>query len=124
MSDTKDSKDPKITDAIKKIFTAGVSGALLSEDLLKTYLSDLKLPKDLLQIIIQGAQKSKEDLTAKVSRELIQVLNKVDWVEASSKFLESHKVSLKMDIEFTKKTSSAKSSEIKSNAASYESIKD
>lgn len=110
MSDSKEAKDPKITDAIKKIFTAGVSGALLSEDLLKTYLSDLKLPKDLLQIIIQGAQKSKEDLTAKVSRELIQVLNKVDWVEASSKFLETHKVSLKMEIEFSKKNSSSPTS--------------
>lgn len=117
MSDSKDAKDPKITDAIKKIFTAGVSGALLSEDLLKTYLSDLKLPKDLLQIIIQGAQKSKEDLTGKVSRELIQVLNKVDWVEASSKFLENHKVSLKMDIEFTKKNSSPPASVTKDTAA-------
>lgn len=122
MSDQdKSTKEPKITDAIKKIFTAGVSGALLSEDVLRSYLSDLKLPKELMQILLQSAQKSKEEVTSKISREVTHMLSKIDWVEAGSKFLEGHKVSIKMDLEFTKKPLAKEALSVTNNTRSKKS---
>ena len=101
--DTKETKEASLTEALKKVFTAGVSGALLSEELLKSYLADLKLPKELLQIVLQSAQKSKDELGNKIGRELQSVLSKVDWYELGAKFLENHKVNIKMELSFTKK---------------------
>lgn len=103
-SDNKNNqKEPKLTDAIKKIFTAGVSGALLSEDILKSYLSEVKLPKEIIQALLAGAQKSKDEITLRVSREVTQMIGKIDWVKVGSQFLENHKVKIKMELEFEKK---------------------
>jgi len=95
--------EPKLTDALKKIFAVGVSGALLSEELIKFYLADSKLPKEILQALLQNAQKSKEEITAKVSSEATKLLEKVDWAKVASRFLEEHKVSIKMELDFQKK---------------------
>jgi SpoVK/Ycf46/Vps4 family AAA+-type ATPase len=99
--------EPKLTETLKKVFAVGVSGALFSEELIKNYLSDAKLPKDLLQALIHNAQKSKEDLTGKVSSEVLKMLSKVDWIDVGSKFLETHKLSIKIELDFEKKQPSS-----------------
>jgi len=96
--------EAKLTDALKKIFAVGVSGAVLSEELIKNYLAELKLPKEILQSLLQNAQKSKEEITAKVSNEAIKMLTKVDWAKVASKFLEDHKVSINMELNFQRKS--------------------
>ncbi|MCS6838351.1 MAG: hypothetical protein NZ480_05840 [Bdellovibrionaceae bacterium] len=93
----------KLVDAVRKLLTVGLSGAALSEDLIKNYLTDLKLPKDILQTIIQGAQKSKEEMASRISAELVKVLKEVDWSKELGHFLETHRVQVKIDIDFQKK---------------------
>jgi hypothetical protein len=95
--------EPKLTDALKKVFEVGISGALLSEELIKNYLSDSKLPKEILQAVLQNAQKSKEEIAGKVSKEVTKMLAKADWAKVASKFLEDHKVKIKMEIDFQSK---------------------
>lgn len=101
--DGKDGKDPKITDTLKKLFTAGVSGALLSEELIRGYLADSKLPKELLQLVLQGAQKSKDEITGRVSKEIISLLKQVDFTKEMTKFAETHKFRINAEIEVIKK---------------------
>jgi hypothetical protein len=96
-------KEPKLTEALKKIFAAGVSGALLSEEMIRSYVADLKLPKEMLQLLLQSAQKSKDEITGRVSKEIISLIQKIDFVKEVSKFAENHKFKINAEIEIVRK---------------------
>lgn len=100
--------DPKWSEVIKRVFAAGVSGAMLSEEAIRTYLQEVKLPKDILNLVIQGAAKSKDEVAGRVSKEIIGLLNKVDFVKEVSRFAEEHKFKITAEIEVTRKTAAAR----------------
>ena len=68
---------PKVSDTIRKLVTAGVSAAFMTEESIRSFVSDLKLPKETLQLLLQGAAKSKEELMNRVSREVIGIISKI-----------------------------------------------
>ena len=98
-------KDDKagLSDTLKKVFSAGVSAAFMTEEGIRKYLADLKLPKELLEALLSGANKSKEELTTRVAKEINGIISKIDWVQELSKFAESHKFKIKAEIEIEKK---------------------
>ncbi|AZZ36722.1 hypothetical protein CIK05_07935 [Bdellovibrio sp. qaytius] len=87
-----DKKDPKITDgitdAIKKIITAGGP-------------SDIS--KELLTTVVGQALKAKDDITLKATNEMISLIQKIDFVKEFSKFAENHKFKVSAEIEILKK---------------------
>lgn len=98
-----ESKEPKLTDALKKLLAAGMSGALLSEEVIRNYVADLKLPKEVLGMLVQGAQKSKDEIAQRISKEVIGMIHKIDFVKEFSKFAETHKFKIQAEIEIIKK---------------------
>ncbi len=90
-------------DTVKKVFTAGVSAAFITEESLRAYVSELKLPKDALNLLIQGANKSKDEMTQKVTKEILALVQKIDFVSEFSKFAESHKFKITAEIDIVKK---------------------
>ncbi len=90
-------------EAVKKLFTVGVTAAFMTEESIKTYLAELKLPKELLSVVIQGAQKSKDEVTNRVGKEVVGILQKIDFVKEASKFAENHKFKITAEIEVIKK---------------------
>lgn len=96
-------------EAAKKIFSAGVSAAFMTEESVRSYLTDLKLPKEVLGMILQGANKSKDEITARVSKEIVALIEKVDWAKEAAKFTETHKFKITAEFEVTKKDLSSKS---------------
>ncbi len=90
-------------DALKKVFTAGVSAAFMTEESVRNHLSDLKLPKEFLNLVLQQANKSKEELVQKVSKEILNMIGKIDFVTEASKFVENHKFKISAEIEVIKK---------------------
>lgn len=110
-----DRKDDKtgigLTDTVKKLFTAGVSAAFMTEESVRQYLAELKLPKEILNLVIQGANRSKEEITQRVSKEAIGIIQKIDFVKEFSRFAETHKFHLTMDIEIIKRTKSSGAAE-------------
>ena len=111
--ESKKDKDPKeditdlakslLGDTVKKVFSAGVSAAFMTEESLRQYLGDIKLPKEVLGVIIQSASKSKDEITNRVSKEIIGIVSKIDWVNEFSKFAENHKFKISAEIEIQKK---------------------
>ena len=98
-------------ETVKKVFTAGVSAAFMTEEGLRSYLSELKLPKEALNLLIQGANKSKDELTTRVTKEVVGMISKIDFVKEFSKFAETHKFKISAEIDIVKKdTDSAKNS--------------
>lgn len=93
----------RLGDLIGKVVTTGMSAAFMTEESIRSYLGDAKLPKELLNILIQGASKGKDEITQRVSKEMINILNKIDWVKELSKFAETHKFKITAEIDITKK---------------------
>jgi hypothetical protein len=90
-------------EAAKKLFTVGVTAAFMTEESLRSYLSDLKLPKEVFGMILQSAGKSKDEITQRVTKEIAGVLSKIDYVKEFSKFAETHKFKVTAEIEIQKK---------------------
>lgn len=86
-----DKKDPKITDAIKKILTAG---------------SPTDISKELLTTVVGQVLKTKDDITLKATNEMISLIQKIDFVKEFSKFAENHKFKVTAEVEILKKDDS------------------
>jgi hypothetical protein len=91
------------SETVKKVFAAGVTAAFMTEESVRAHLGDLKLPKDILNLLLQQANKSKEELVLRVSKEILSMVNKIDLVSEFSKFAESHKFKITAEIDITKK---------------------
>lgn len=101
-----------LSETIKKLVTAGVSAAFMTEESVRGFVSELKLPKETLNLLLQGATKSKEDLMNRVGREIIGIISKIDFVKEASRFVEEHKFRINAEIEVIRKdgTTSTKTS--------------
>ncbi len=90
-------------DTLKKVFAATLGGAFMTEEGVRSYLSELRLPKEILSLIVQGAAKGKEELTLRIAKEISGLLQKVDLVNEVSKFVEDHKFKINAEIEVVRK---------------------
>jgi hypothetical protein len=92
-----------MSDTLKKLFTAGVSAAFMTEESIRSFVSEMKLPKETLNVLLQGAAKSKEELMSRVTREIIGIISKIDFVKEASRFAEDHKFKISAEIEIIRK---------------------
>jgi hypothetical protein len=83
-----DKKDPKLTETLKKILSAG---------------SPSDISKELLGTIVGQVLKTKDDITLKATNEMITLIQKIDFVKEFSKFVETHKFKVSAEIEVIKK---------------------
>lgn len=78
----------KLGDAIKKIISSG---------------SPTEISKEIITTVVGQALKTKEDITLKVSNEMIGLIRKIDFVKEFSKFAENHKFKVSAEIEIIRK---------------------
>ena len=52
---------------------------------------------------MQGASKSKDELMNRVSREVIGMISKIDFVKEASRFVEEHKFKISAEVEVLRK---------------------
>ena len=97
-----------IGETLKKVFATGVSAAFMTEENIRSYLGELKLPKEVLNLVIQSANKSKDEVTQRVSKEITQIMQKIDWVKEISRFAENHKFRISAEIDIVKKSDESK----------------
>ena len=97
----------RLGDTLKKLVTAGIGAAFMTEEHIRTYVSELKLPKEVLNALLQGASKSKDEIIGRVSNEAIKILNRIDFVKEASRFVEEHKFKISAEIEVVKRETSA-----------------
>jgi hypothetical protein len=98
-----------LSDTLKKVFTAGVSAAFLTEESIRGYLGEMKLPKEVLQVLLQSASKSKDEITQRMTKEIVGMIQKIDLVSEFSKFAENHKFKISAEVEILKKSAADKS---------------
>lgn len=89
-----------IGDTVKKLFTVGVSAAFMTEESVRNYLADLKLPKEILKVVLDGAQKSKDEIVSRVSQEMVKMVDKLDIPKELTKFAQTHKFKISAEVQF------------------------
>lgn len=111
-SDDDSSDTLKVGDALKKLLAAGVSAAFMTEESIRTFVSDMKLPKETLNLLLTGAAKSKEALTNRVGDEISSIIRRIDFVKEVSRFVEEHKFKINAEIEVIKRDKSDSGSKL------------
>jgi hypothetical protein len=101
-----------VGDALKKILTTGITAAFMTEEAIRSRVSELKLPKETLNILLSGASKGRDELMNRVSNEVIRIINKIDFVKEASRFVEEHKFKITAEVEVTKKDGAAAGSTV------------
>jgi hypothetical protein len=99
---------PKWAEIVKRVMSVGLGAAFMTEESIRNTLGDIKLPKEVLTSILQGASRSKEDFLNKIGNETIKLISKIDFVKEASRFVEEHKFHIVADIEVVKKESAHK----------------
>ncbi len=95
-----------LSEGLIKILTTGISAVLMSEEGVRQYVQELKLPKDALGNLVKGIAKSKEEIATRVGTEFSKLVEKIDLVEEMAKFLRENKIKISAEIEFSKKEKS------------------
>ena len=106
MANEKDDTDAAagpIGETIKKLLATGISAAFMTEESVRSFVTEMKLPKETLNLLLQGASKSKEELMNRVGREVIAIISKIDFVKEASRFVEEHKFRINAEIEVIRK---------------------
>lgn len=93
----------QISEAMKKIVLTGVGTIFLTEETVRSYLGELKLPKELWAGFLENAAKTKSEFLSTFAKEAAQVLSKVDIASEAKKFFEGHKMKISVELEFNKK---------------------
>lgn len=91
------------SDGFKRLLSAGLSAVMMSEESVREYLKDVKIPKDALGSVLKGATKTKEEIVGKIGSEFSKLIEKIDIVEELTKFLRENKIKVSAEIEFSKK---------------------
>jgi hypothetical protein len=91
-----DLKD-KAADLVRKVLTVGVGAAFLTEESLRTLVSEIKLPKELLTGILESANKTKNDFFQNLSREVIaRVTERLDPSALAQEILEKNEIEIRV----------------------------
>ena len=93
----------QISEAMKKVVLTGVGTIFLTEETIRNYLGEVKLPKEMFQGFIENAAKTKQEFLAAFAKEAAQVLSHINIADEAKKFFEGHKIKVTIQVDFDKK---------------------
>ena len=106
MSDDRDDQTGTLSWA-KKLMTAGVGTFFLTEEALRTLVSEFKLPKEIVSGILDGAKGVRKEFMQNVVSEMMgKIQDKVDPAVMVADFFKRNEVSLEIKIKVKDKSDS------------------
>jgi hypothetical protein len=106
---------PKWGEMLRKVMSVGLGAAFMTEESIRRAATELKLPKEVLTTLLQGATRSKEEFLNRVGNETIKLISKIDFVKEASRFVEEHKFRIQAEIEVVKKNGDDQTLQLKTN---------
>lgn len=101
-----------------RILALGLGAYFMTEDAVRRYVKDAKIPRDIARSITQNATKGKDELYGFVARELSTFLRQMDIQEEMHRFVGKHKIRISAEVEFVPRPEAAGSEESASAPAS------
>lgn len=96
-----DKKDESLVEVFKKAFFTGVGALFMTEEAIRSTLSDMSLPQEVIKMVMKNAQKGKEEVMVIIGKEIRKVMERVDFSSELRKFLADHTVHI--EIKFKKR---------------------
>ncbi len=93
----------QLTDTMKKVILTGVGTVFLTEETIRNYLTEFKLPKELWSGFLDNASKTKKDFFALFAKEAANILSQLDLSAEARKFFEGQKMKINIELSFDKK---------------------
>lgn len=103
MENKKGNEGKSGADLIKRLINTGLGAALMTEDLIKGAISDIPLPKELLEKILQNAKNSKEEVVDRVGKVVDEFLHHIDWRKELDRVLDNYDVEMRASFRLRKK---------------------
>jgi hypothetical protein len=100
---TKEDKDKTFSDVIKKVVSVGVGAAFMTEDAIKSFLSEFQLPKDIVSGIQNNAKSAKKDFIEMIRTELSKKFEEIDSSEFFDELLDKYDIEVKATFSFKRK---------------------
>ena len=91
--DPKSNESSKLGETLRKIISSG---------------SPTEISKEIISTVVGQALKAKDDVTLRVTNEMIALVRKIDFVQEFSKFAVNHKFKVTAEVEITKKDTAEK----------------
>src|SRR5438128_1342077 len=89
-----------VTDALRRAVLGGVGNLIASEEMLRTAVRDLKLPKELVATILQQAEATKGEVVQALRREMRGFLDSMDAQTLMQKALTGLVLEVNAEIRF------------------------
>lgn len=102
-NDNSEKKNLNFGDVLKKVVSTGIGAAFMTEEAVKSMVSELPLPKDMINGLLQNAKSTKEEFVASIKNELKSYLDKIDASKEIEKVLENYDMEVNATISFKKK---------------------
>jgi hypothetical protein len=93
-------KGSGLSDSLRRAFVSGVSALFMTEEGIRSALSDMRLPKEALTYLAQQTDRTRKELFRAVSEEVKGFLKGVDLSGALRKALLGLKVQIKAEVRF------------------------
>ncbi len=92
--------DLKASELMKKVLTIGVGAFFLTEESLKNLIADFKLPKELLNAILESTEKTKSEFLQLLAKEVMRpVAEKIDITHIVESILKKNDVIIKVQFQ-------------------------
>ena len=95
-------------DLLRKTLVAGAGAIFSTEEGIRHALADLKLPKEVVNYLVQTADKTKQDVVNALSREVKSFLKDADLAALATRILTSLTFEIKTEIRFHESESKSK----------------
>src|SRR5688572_2658236 len=85
-------------DMMKKALFATVGAVFMTEESVRAYVSESKLPRDVKNYIVQNTAQAKEQFFGYMAKEISQLVRKSDLPKALKSFLADHTIEVEAKI--------------------------
>jgi hypothetical protein len=94
----------KATDLVKKILTVGVGAIFLTEESVRSLVSEFKLPKELLGGVLESAGRTKNEFLKDLSQDLVaKIKDRIDPKALVEEILRNNEIDLQIKMSFSPK---------------------
>ena len=100
-----------LPESIKKALVTGISAVFMTEEGIRSALSDLRLPKEAIAYLIQQTANSRREIVRVLTDELKGVMRNADFAGTVRKVLAGMRVEVKAELRFIDENAGAKAGE-------------
>lgn len=89
-----------VSDMMKKALFATIGAVFMTEESVRAYVAESKLPREIRNYVIQNTAQAKEQFFSYLSKELSQLVMKSDLPKVVQGFLKDHTIEVEAKIRF------------------------